>query len=295
MTVPRFNIVDGGYLTYVYSRMWAQVAWPPDYIRDALVMMDDFKTIRERIDPSYKSARREKRANNPNLYRDHQRVTRFRETVRDDPRMTFVKVNGLEADDLVVLGNWVWRQQLRRKPKVLGVDKDLLQTRGIKLYDHKGQRIKLQRFQKSLPKTLQSNSLIASQIPLVLSILGDKSDSIPRLLPSRDLGWLWRVLWDKNTTGWKEANRRFNRAFRQNLYATILPHPTCFGLSEMETFNLVAANNWKPKILLPQLLPALQEEVESWPIATLQKASMKKKRPLNSRYVELGKSLRSSV
>lgn len=260
--LPNFQLVDGGYITWVYGQtQWGQMAWPPPFLKDTIIMMDSKeKTIREEQSPGYKGERKEKRKGDPYLYESWKRVATFRETIKDDPRVDLVNVPGLEADDLLVLAAW----KAKKKPNLLGVDKDLLQAgRYIRMYDYHGERITRTRFQRRLAKTLQSRKLLSSHIPMVLAILGDKSDSVPRLLPPRELWLLWRMLWDDVYPDWDAAYKEFGRSLLHNLSLIILPHPSCMGLNPKDTFEIVRNREWGPK-LLSQLRPYLVKEMKTW-------------------------------
>lgn len=265
MKLPKFDIIDGGYLTYVFGlTAWGQASWPPSYAQGPLIMMDGpEKTIREIQFPPYKSARRAKRAADPNYKKAHERVSLFRKAIEEDPRIRIIRVPGLEADDLVILGAWA----TKKKSLVLGIDKDLLQASPyLKMYDHHGEQITRKRFQARLAKALQGKKLRGKHIPMILSILGDKSDSVPRLLDKRELWLLWRLLWEKSQPDWHTAYKKFGADLLLNLYTVILPHPSCFDLNKASVFDLVSNGNWNPKTLMPKLLPVYKEMVKSWSI-----------------------------
>ncbi|MEK0324230.1 MAG: hypothetical protein QQN63_00870 [Nitrosopumilus sp.] len=265
--MKKIHIVDGGYLTYLYGVSgWASEHWPPTFIRDALFMMDDKDNVRYDLMPDYKGERKARRAANPDQRRSHDKVESFREIIRGDPRINVVQVSGLEADDLVVLAAWAFRRRKDIKARVLGVDKDLLQgARHLYLYDHNGKRKRISNFQRRLGKTLQSPQIKAAHIPMVLAILGDKSDSIPRLLPPRQLGTLWRLLFDNDgKPDWTAAYRMFGEAFLLNLYTCILPHPSIFGFNPLESFRTLSKGSWSPALLNDISSPSLRKEVRSW-------------------------------
>ncbi len=262
--LPTFHIVDGGYITHVFGMTgWGQANWPPLFLRDSIVMMDSKeKTIREEQYPKYKGERRKRRKDNPYLHETWKRVRSFREIIHDDPRLTLSQVPGLEADDLVVLAAWKFKSC-----NVLGIDKDLLQaSRYMRMYNYHGERITRASFQHRLAKTLQSNPLYSRHIPMVLSILGDKSDSVPRLLAPRDLGTLWRMLWDSGTPDWDAAYNKWGKLLLRNLSLVLLPHPSVFNLKRKEMFDIVRAGEWRPK-LLSQLVPYIREEVDKWTLS----------------------------
>lgn len=264
VSLPEFHIVDGGYLSWVFGQKWAQTAWPPDYIRSAVTMMDRREpTFREERDPSYKQNRRDKRKKDAFLAKETSRIHIFRETMEEDPRVLTISYPGLEADDLVVLGAWLMARRAGVKANILGQDKDLLQAgKSLRLYNHRGERVTLGRFQSRLPKALQTSPFKFRHVPLCLAIMGDKSDNIPRLVPPRQLWTARDILFE---TGYEGARKEFKDKFLHNLHQVILPDPECFGFSPGKVYELVRENLWGPS-LLKELRPWIKKEVKSWPI-----------------------------
>lgn len=260
----QFDLVDGGYLTWLYgSKPFARGNWPPQSVRGAILALDCLeKTFRAQRDESYKANRLIKRVDNPDAYATWQRIRELRRDVVEDPRLNCIRIPGLEADDLIALVAWKFFKQ---KPlELLAQDKDLLQIRGLKITDNQGNAVDLPRFSARLPKAITRRPLDRMKIPLILALLGDKSDNIPRLVDRGDLWILNRILsHDKTQTRFEDAYDEYGSKFLKNLYAVVLPDPSIFGYNEGDVLELLSNKKWGYP-LLADLKPEYHQYMNDW-------------------------------
>lgn len=267
--VLRADVADGGYLSWLYgSASFRHAAWPPRFTgRKPLVFMDSRSELfRKQRSPHYKEGREIKRENDPQWKDRTAMVLHFREIVEElDGRFKFVRIEGLEADDLVALAAWA---KSKRKPlRVMGIDKDFLQLHPyLTLRDKDNARVTFARFQDKLPKALHYPRITKGwQILITLALLGDKSDSIPRILALRQVGlaFLAALYGYDRERAFQEAYAVYKEKFLVNLYDVILPDPMFFGLSPEETFVLAKNGDWNPG-LLDTLPDDKLQELASW-------------------------------
>jgi len=181
------KIVDFGYLSFLLAANFYGESWldARDSYRDALLCGESW-TLRKEIFPGYKAGRKVKRDGDAEKEATYQRVRDFRDYMRTDNTVHLVEHEGAEADDLVVALSY-------RFPgiPIIGVDKDLTSSPGVwnRMITHKGE--KPNPIWKKLPK-YQANCKIAPwSLYLRQALIGDKSDSIPRLLPSNGAQAIW--------------------------------------------------------------------------------------------------------
>lgn len=263
----QFDIVDGGYLTWIYGgKPFARGNWPPQSVRGALLALDCLdETFRKQRNSEYKANRIDRRFEDPVLYQQWQRIRELRREVVEDPRLNCVRIPGLEADDIIALAAWKF-VKAKKQLQLLAQDKDLLQIRGVCITDNKGDPVDLARFANRLPKAITRERLFRNQIPLILALMGDKSDNIPRLVARYDLYIMSQVLRTKPIKkGYTQAYKEYGKPFLDNLYAVVLPDPCIFGYKEKDVYELLAEEKWGAN-LLPSLLPEYQKEVKSWKI-----------------------------
>lgn len=214
------TLVDGGYLTWAYGGMGSK-SWPSvrhKYSRrgKALICMDSTESARKDFYPAYKSHRKERRAEREHIFL---KVKAFQEYVREDPSLAKVEVSGLEADDLIAI--------LYPGLQVIGGDKDLLQLPGINLSRITEEPLSVGTFIKRQAKKVQAASLYQpAEILLLLTLLGDKSDDIPRVVPPGALDVVVSLMQMENP--WIAARELFGEQLLTNLYLAILPGPWCY-------------------------------------------------------------------
>ena len=263
------DVADGGYLSWLYgSSVLRHQAWPPRFTgKKPLIVMDSRSTLLRKIrTPGYKSARDEKRASSVQTQERTQLVRDFRELVEaEDGRFRFVRIEGLEADDLVALAAWAYGTTVR-PVKVMGIDKDFMQLMPfIRLADKDGQTVTYQKFQSRLPLALQTEPFTTPlHVILTLSLMGDKSDSIPRVLPLRNVGLnLLKDLLFKDSYPADRAAKEFGDPFLENLANVLLPDPEILGLVPGALPDLVDSWLWGPR-LWKRVRKDIRKEVESW-------------------------------
>lgn len=282
------DVADGGYLSWLYGSSTSRhAAWPPHFVgRKPVILMDSrgplFRKLRS---PHYKSGREVRRDENPLAYNRKNLVMEFRNLVEEeDGRFTFARIEGLEADDLVALAAWKFGSKTHPL-RVMGIDKDFLQL-PVQIIDKDGQRVELSKFQYRLPKALQEPVLTQGwQLLISLALLGDKSDSVPRVLaPRTGLSFLAN-LWDMTQNrAFLTAFDHYGVPFLNNLYDVILPDPHILGMDRGDVFSALTTTNsrWDAR-LYHQIKKSIDLEVSSWnlsPPKRSRKSSAKQQTPL---------------
>lgn len=259
----QYDIVDGGYLTWLYgAKPFARGAWPPPSVRGAFLALDCLDlTFRTQRDPTYKANRIDKRFEDQAVYDQWQRIRELRRDVIEDPRLTCIRIDGLEADDIIALLSWKFAT--KGPLQLLAQDKDLLQISGVQITDNQGVAVDLARFAHRLPKAVTREPLKRNQIPLILALLGDKSDNIPRLVERGDLYIVAQILNSNRRDAYNRAYKEYGQAFLNNLYAVILPDPSIFDMDEGMVFTATSQGKWGPD-LLQILKPEYADEVKTW-------------------------------
>lgn len=217
--------VDAGYLSWHFGVMPNNGGWNTQrfrFLNDVFCMDTRDKTWRERYFPEYKERRRLKRADNAWLQEKTEKVRRFQDLLRVDPIITTLEVSGAEGDDLVAL---LWLQG--HVTRIVGEDKDFLQIGGISgfLHHHDGTFAHpngLERAVARWPKSVQPVSS-AEDFLFTQVMMGDKSDSVPRLLPLRRFDILHALKQSKDP--WNAAHGRFGEDFERNLMLLLIPAP----------------------------------------------------------------------
>ena len=266
----QYDIVDGGYLTWIYgSKPFSRGNWPPQSVRGAILALDCLDdTFRKRRDETYKANRIERRFDNPDAYAQWHRIRELRRDVVEDPRLHCVRISGLEADDIIALAAWKFATK-KSMLLLLAQDKDLLQIQGVNITDNQGVVVDLARFSNRLPKAITREPLTREQIPLVLALMGDKSDNVPRLV---DRGDLWRMSQilrlPKVSSRYALAKKFYGEPFLRNLYAVVLPDPHIFGFTRYDVFELLADEHWGAG-LLSSLKTNYKFAVKKWSIPHL--------------------------
>lgn len=249
------KVVDGGYLSWCYGTTaqtvngWSGSARLQFTARQGvLIVLDSDTSERTKFDPEYKSRRREKKAENPERQEkaDHVRYL-VRDVIMEDPLLSTVIYPGLEADDLVAL---IAVRRLTGQPcplKVIGADKDLLQIDPLLMTLERisGEVGSIEKFSRRLPKAVQPYIRAPRDVLLTLALMGDKSDSVPRLIPPYHLEQFINIM--KNPgEAYYIARERFGQAFLKNLYLTVLPGPWCFEPvpTPEKVFELCATDSW---------------------------------------------------
>ncbi len=222
------GLIDAGYLSFVHgSRKGGSFGgWDTarfNYTKH-LMVMDSPHSVRRDFYPDYKIRRGERRQKYPYQQRTYEQVQAFREVLRQDTIIFTTEIAGFEADDMVA---YLFLKGIGRE-SVIAQDKDLFMVPGLQkvMRDHKGAAI-TRKFK--LPKyAIQPRS--PGSFALTQAIYGDKSDSIPRLLPSN--GWVAKQLYHKLITKSISLHHSFNKCYSEwggdfirNLFLVLIPHP----------------------------------------------------------------------
>ena len=231
MTYPW--LVDGGYLAWVYGPdrdkqlSFINQAWMRYSTRvNCVIVQDGGQLERTKYYPDYKSKRRERYKEDAARLAKKEMVGHFINILNDHPYVNTLKVPGLEADDIVTALPMRHYEPLT----VVGTDKDLIQ-----LGEHQIHLIRKNQFVTDVPyfasgqaKTIQPAITQPYHVLMILSVLGDKSDSIPRLLPTGIKALRTFVPMLESENPFRECYDRFGEEFKRNLYISILPGPWVF-------------------------------------------------------------------
>ncbi len=266
-------VVDGGFIAWLFgSDQFGQFNWRIDgrkkYSRNsgAIILLDSRHSDRRDFYPDYKSKRATKREEKPERQEKYEMVHTFiDEILEKDPNLATVKVRGKEADDLVAV---IIQQRMVPLPvKILGVDKDLLQfPRGDCIIERtNGQRATIKHFEERLPVALHGYVMHPLHVLLSLCLMGDKSDSIPRLIPPRRLDIMQEIL--KSDRPVHKAADLFKEPFLVNLSLAVLPSPWCFDPvpNPEEVMKYVSAGLWWNMAVKPELASTIRTVIETLP------------------------------
>lgn len=237
----RMMAIDTGYLSWIFAatssvnftELLAQIRLKE---RIPAFVFDSSKSVRKQEFPEYKKHREEELKQNPQRLLLKQRAEEFKRAffeICSLHRFPVFQRFGYEADDLLAVGALLgeWNE-------CIGVDKDLQQL-PLALYSSSFElSTRTESFAKKYPKTLFEGGLQISPslVPLILAVLGDSSDDVPRLLP-RGIKALkqFRDLMNSKTV-YSEVLQLFGEAFQRNLQLVLLPH---FSLTTVSPQELV--------------------------------------------------------
>lgn len=224
--IPYTRIVDGGYLSYVLGiredmRFWDDLKFR---FKDALICMDSNSYHRRALYPAYKSKRAEQRWDNERKAINYEKVSQFRDAITHDLAVEICKIDGAEGDDLVALGFL-----LDPTLDVVAVDKDLHSVPGLYGAMLRGSAKDIKNLADKVPQYISANLRRSSASLLILQALrGDKSDSIPRLLPSgiTEAKASWKRLYRKlDRDAFDACYSELGEQFLVNLKLVLMPGP----------------------------------------------------------------------
>lgn len=263
-------LADGGYLSWIYGtnaashNSWTTEGRAKFSLRGGCaILMDSEKSFRKIYWPGYKEKRVEKREQDPEKMAKYAMVKMLvNEVMMEDPTLAIMKEWGLEADDLVACAV---NQALAPLPiRVFGIDKDLLQLpRGTCVIERStGERSTISSYARRNPKALWPYITKPDDILLDLCIMGDDSDSIPRLVPPRQLDIAERIF--VSDQRWMRAYDLFGQDLVRNLYLAVLPSPWCFSPvpTPEETLEIVNRKEWHDLRIHPDLANRITETLE---------------------------------
>lgn len=228
-------LVDGGYVSWIYgSSTHRYQSWVNSgrktFIRShgAIFIMDHPVNARRQFTETYKEKRVTRKMEDPDWIKKTALVEHFKaEFLMEDPSLDLLQCPGCEADDLIAA--FISEHCLPEPLRVVGVDKDLLQLGDwdtFQMIRMTRERMTISKYVTRLPIQVQPWIRQPEHILMALILLGDKSDSIARLIPPRELELFVQVL--QAASPWKKAQSLFGEAFLTNLYLAILPGPFCY-------------------------------------------------------------------
>lgn len=213
-------LIDAGYLSWIFGTKPNWGGWLESRLkyRDSLMVLDSPHSVRQAYYSDYKGKRKEKRDNDPEVAMRREWVSRFRDFIREDSIIPSIEMPGAEADDLVAM---LWLKGYG--DAIIGIDKDFLQVPNIRLMDaHGNHHVHRKVFPKYVRSPVRSWAWVLCQ-----SIFGDKSDSIPRLMPSN--GFIARALWGRicrHSSPYDYCAELFGHStLLQNLLMVLVPTP----------------------------------------------------------------------
>lgn len=266
------DMADGGYLSWLYgSSEIRHQAWPPKFLGPKpVVVMDSRSTLyRRQRSPHYKLNREMKRGEDHRMEARTQLVREFRDLIEEeDGRFRFVRIEGLEADDLVALAAWRYGRG-KRPVRLMGIDKDFLQVENLVISDKDNIPVTMERFQHRLPGACQQPRITRPwQIPITLALFGDKSDGVPRILAPRTPGLSFLAsLWAMDCRmAFLTAYEHYGDDFSRNLYDVALPDPHILDAKPDDVMEAFVAGDWNAK-LFDSVWPEIKTEVESWSLS----------------------------
>lgn len=189
-------LVDGGMMSFMVAVNLFGASWYDvrDDYRESLIINDD-RTARKDFYPEYKSGRKVKRDADPKKAEGYKRVREFRNYLKTDNTVNVIQLPSCEADDLIVALSYRFPDA-----KLQATDKDISVAPGCfnRMWNFKGE--KPSPLWAKLPKYQQNVKLAPGALYLLQSLTGDKTDSIPRLLPSRSAKPIWEDAYDPQDT-----------------------------------------------------------------------------------------------
>jgi len=314
------GIIDLGFLSYkiMSGNRYTLVR---DFLRNWLLINESKDNDRKVLYPDYKSRRLERRKD-PVKLATHLQVIELRNTIAGDPELITISIPGLEADDvvaaLVVLDPEV--------TPTVAVDKDLqFLTRfsalsGARFYIDPVPPLNL--LDAKVPyKAAYMGEYDYGQVYyflLVQAMIGDKSDSIPRLLSSNgaEAARTWRGLF-RNFHGEPldyerisaKLYKHFGDDFIRNLRLVTMPYYTARDVpfhKSPERFieSLIHETYWDPKSwtqLEEKILSAIAEKKAQaeadldWDLSSIGKRTFSVTTEIESVFVEPTRKQRSFV
>jgi len=233
-------IIDGGYLSWCYGpSVMMHRAWTTgsrelfSISAGAFICMDAPELWRAEVFPEYKSKRKQKNLLDADRREKKKHVIQFQQDhLLADPSLQTLMIDGCEADDLVIM-----MVQLGHGDTIFGTDKDLLQLpKDFSLLKKDNTEMTIEAYAKKAPKSIQKLITTPKDIFVDLVVRGDKSDSIPSVLPPRRMD-LYKII-HYSDKPLQAAYDLFGEQVLKNIEVALLPGPNCL------------ANKLKPRELL---------------------------------------------
>ena len=223
-------IIDSGYL--LYGKTATYVERCDIKLSNLLFAMEGKDSIRKQRYPQYKAHRV---SNDTSRY-----VAELRTLMQNRfPRLYTIK--GFEADDVIALYVYLTGDNC-----VIGVDKDLLQIPSINLtFDKKDVGMVNKTLFNSpnlVGKTLYQyleSPLNPYQWLLYLTLIGDKSDNIPRLVDKLHYGYqqIGEILLSDKP--FDTSRGLYGENFLRNLCLVLLPHPELLSIPLSDVIDIL--------------------------------------------------------
>lgn len=261
------RVVDAGYLSWLYgAKPEGLNAWNLakfDFLKDLLVL-DSEKSFREEHWAEYKANRRKPQS--PDMELMKERVRKFRARLDRDWMLTTVKVDGLEADDVVAV---LTLHAIAEEIHVIGVDKDYLQLPPyrLKMETLGGDLATISNFRGHLPKTVRPQIKAPVDVLFTLALLGDTADNIPRLVKPyhlKDFNWVM----EEEDLGKRiaRATEFYGPEFARNMYLAVLPGPWVYSpvLSEEEVLERISKGTYYKQELADPIKAKVLGAYYSW-------------------------------
>lgn len=243
------RVADGGYLSWVFGsdprriQLWNKSAVLEFSVwMNTVIIMEGGDLERNKFFPDYKAHRKEAVKKDPAATARRIRVHKFTRSMERDRKLQTVKFSGLEADD--VLAAWaVLNWEERQTPMhVFGIDKDYLQMGQLMdIRKTNMDSVNFAGWKDKQQKTIQPVLTSAWHIALILALMGDISDNVPRLIPPRQLDIVLDIFNASNP--WNEAKKLYGDDFLRNLYLTVLPGAWTFDPipTPAQTFEIISS------------------------------------------------------
>lgn len=272
--IPYERIVDGGYLSYVLGiredmRFWQDLKWR---FRSALICMDSNSYHRRALYPKYKSRRAEQRLTDNRKAINYLKVEKFRKLIIEDLALEICKVDGAEGDDLIALAF-----MLDPTLDVVAVDKDLHSVPGLYQAMLRGSAKDIKPLSQKVPQYIGERLRKTPASLLILQALrGDKSDSIPRLLPSgiTEAKRMWARLYGKrDRISFANCYTELGADFIRNLNLVLMPGPFLLDNPDLEPdtlFEMICDRTyWSPEHFSNSISLMLESRNPDWRVRDL--------------------------
>lgn len=245
------KVIDGGYLSWVFGsapsriNLWNNsVSASFSSWANAVIIMEGGELFRNDYYPDYKLHRKEAVKKDPSARARRIRVKNFALDMELDPTLETLKFPGLEADD--VIAAWaVLNWHKRGTPMNLtAIDKDYVQLLPmVDIRKTDNQEISFEGWRNKQQKTLQPHLSQPWHVAMMLALMGDTSDNVPRLVEAYKLDHVIKIL--ESVNPWDAALKKYGDDFIRNLYLTVLPGAWVFEEDDtptpVECFEIIAS------------------------------------------------------
>lgn len=228
------KVVDGGYMSWVFGsdvkriQLWNSSAKTSYSMwNNTVIIMEGGNLFRNEYYGDYKLHRKEVVKKDPAARARRLRVKLFTETMEQDGTLNTIKFFGLEADDIIAAWSVLNWQKHTQPMELIAIDKDYLQLRPmVNICKTDGVEINFEGWVNKMQKKLQPVLSRYWHVVMMLALMGDTSDNVPRLIPPYKLQIVLDILETHNP--WLAAYDRYQDDFIRNLYLTVLPGAWCF-------------------------------------------------------------------